>query len=93
MVWGATKSLGKCITTRVLFVNIRSHLGEPCFPLTDTFMASTFTGSTLMVVVAGYAFGWSRRSDRYMCHRGFGLAFGCSDDEGYGCEVGGGGAV
>jgi len=39
-------------------------------------MASTFTGSTLMVVVAGYAFGWSRRSDRYMCHRRFGLAFG-----------------
>ena len=46
------------------------------------FMASTLTDTTLVVVGAGYAFGWRRRSDRYMCHRRFGLAFGFSDDEG-----------
>jgi len=58
------------------------QFGEPCFPLTDVFVAAAFTDPTLMVVVAGYAFGWRRRSDRYMCHRSRGLAFGCSDDEG-----------
>ena len=46
------------------------------------FMTSTLTDTTLVVVGAGYAFGWRRRSDRYMCHRRFGLAFGFSDDEG-----------
>ena len=52
------------------------QFGEPCFPLTDVLVAAAFADTTLVVVGAGYAFGWRRRLWRYMCHRRFGLAFG-----------------
>ena len=40
-------------------------------------MAAALTNPTFVVVGAGYAFDWRRRSDRYMCHRRFGFAFRC----------------
>lgn len=52
-------------------------------------MAAALTDTTLMVVVAGYAFDRRRRRHRDMCHGKFGCPFGCGPLNSEGWPVGG----